>query len=108
MQYSEHSSYSELERFVRFIQPEEVISTVPISSGNQNTQSVPDNWLTAAKPMRSCQRTVTSYMKVCKNVCPVIDDKLTDKSITRSSASKEAVVCDDVVSYDSLETDYMP
>lgn len=108
VQYSEHSSYNELERFVRFIQPEKVISTVPISSGNQNTQSVPRNWLTTIKPMTTSQRTVTSFMKVCKNASPVVNDKLSDKSIiTHSCASKE-LLRDDAASYDSLETDYMP
>lgn len=93
---------------MRFIQPENVISTVPISSGNQNTQSVPRNWLTAApKPMTTSQRTVTSYMRVCKNALPVISDKLSDKAITQSSASKE-LLRDDAASYDSMETDYMP
>lgn len=94
---------------MRFIQPEKVISTVPISSGNQNTQSVPRNWLTTIKPMTTSQRTVTSFMRVCKNASPVVvNDKLSDKSIiTHSGASKE-LLRDDAASYDSLETDYMP
>lgn len=98
VQYSEHSSYKELERFVRFVQPERVISTVPISSSNRKTQDIPSKWLTAIKPMTSSQSTVTSYMKVRKNPFPVIANT--------TIASKLQI--HDSASYDSLETDYMP
>lgn len=112
VKYSEHSSYSELERFVKFIQPEKVISTVPISSSSQNTKSVPRSWLTATKAMStSSQTAVTSFMKVRKSASTGTSqnavDKLSDNIITQSSASQQ-FVRDDAVSYDSLETDYMP
>lgn len=46
IEYSEHSSYCELEGFVRFLIPKEVISTVPISYKNQFiTPTIPTNWL---------------------------------------------------------------
>lgn len=113
VQYSEHSSYSELERFVRFIQPEKVISTVPISSSSQNTKSVPRSWLlTATRAMpTSSQTAVTSFMKVRKSASTGTSqntvDKLGDNIITQCGASQQ-FVRDDAGSYDSLETDFMP
>lgn len=103
VQYSEHSSFSELERFVRFVQPEKVISTVPISSANQETKNVPTSWLTGTKPMRTSQRTVTSFLKIRKNSSLVVSDKT-----IASSGTSQRIVRDDAGSYDSFDTDYMP
>ncbi|XP_058128558.1 uncharacterized protein LOC131292834 [Anopheles ziemanni] len=45
VEYSEHSSFDELKRFVQFLRPREVISTVPYGNSNQNrTPSVPISW----------------------------------------------------------------
>lgn len=45
VEYSEHSSFDELKRFVQFIRPLEVISTVPYGNSNQNrTPSIPVSW----------------------------------------------------------------
>ncbi|KFB47826.1 AGAP010353-PA-like protein [Anopheles sinensis] len=45
VEYSEHSSFDELKRFVQFLRPREVISTVPYGNSNQNrTPSVPTAW----------------------------------------------------------------
>lgn len=47
-QYSEHSSYDELEKFIVRTNPKNVISTVPIRPVNSNvTADIPKEWLTS-------------------------------------------------------------
>lgn len=63
--YSEHSSYSELERFVRFLQPKTVIATVPYNGKDiTKTPSVPDAWLNASvtAKTKSYQRRIEDFM----------------------------------------------
>jgi DNA cross-link repair 1A protein len=49
VQYSEHSSYSELENFIVKTSPKRVISTVPIRMNSAVTSDVPRQWLTDEK-----------------------------------------------------------
>ncbi|KAJ6646144.1 DNA cross-link repair 1A protein [Pseudolycoriella hygida] len=100
VQYSEHSSYDELKRFVRFVRPENAISTVPISSSGNKTQNIPKSWL--IDDATTSQKTIASFLKVKKNV--IIADKSIDKSPTHSDLSTALSHVPDDASY---ETDFM-
>lgn len=65
VQYSEHSSYNELERFVRFLTPKRVISTVPYNSKNLfKTPEIPEAWLNqkVEPKVRSYQPNIMDFM----------------------------------------------
>ncbi|XP_021705427.1 DNA cross-link repair 1A protein isoform X2 [Aedes aegypti] len=67
VEYSEHSSFNELKRFVRYLRPQEVISTVPYGNSNQNkTPQVPPSWYRGdIRPERQAlQLSITSFVKV--------------------------------------------
>uniref|UniRef100_A0A182PBU4 DNA cross-link repair 1A protein n=1 Tax=Anopheles epiroticus TaxID=199890 RepID=A0A182PBU4_9DIPT len=65
IEYSEHSSFDEMKRFVQFIRPREVISTVPYGNSNQNrTPTVPVSWYQGEiRPQRKAlQLSITSFI----------------------------------------------
>lgn len=64
VEYSEHSSFAELERFVKFLQPTKVISTVPVGKDLHKTCVIPKSWMEAClKPKhRNFQLSITNYL----------------------------------------------
>ncbi|XP_054747528.1 DNA cross-link repair 1 protein [Anastrepha obliqua] len=68
IEYSEHSSHAELERFVTYLKPREVISTVPIMQGNPCiTPKIPEKWYkydTLKSRKRNFQPSITSFIKI--------------------------------------------
>lgn len=64
IEYSEHSSSVELERFVKFLQPKEVLSTVPIGRDLHVTCDIPKSWLgSAVKPKsRNFQLSISNFL----------------------------------------------
>ncbi|XP_067625332.1 DNA cross-link repair 1A protein isoform X2 [Eurosta solidaginis] len=68
IEYSEHSSHAELERFVTYLKPREVISTVPVMQGNPYiTPKIPDKWYkydSLKSRKRNFQPSITSFMKM--------------------------------------------
>uniref|UniRef100_A0A182YE30 DNA cross-link repair 1A protein n=1 Tax=Anopheles stephensi TaxID=30069 RepID=A0A182YE30_ANOST len=69
IEYSEHSSFDELKRFVQYIRPREVISTVPYGNSNQNrTPTVPASWYQGdIRPQRKAlQLSITNFITPVK------------------------------------------
>ncbi|XP_017489837.1 PREDICTED: DNA cross-link repair 1A protein [Rhagoletis zephyria] len=66
IEYSEHSSNAELERFVTYLKPREVISTVPVTQGKPCiTPKIPDKWYkydTLKSRQRKFQPSITSFL----------------------------------------------
>ncbi|XP_011196990.2 DNA cross-link repair 1A protein [Zeugodacus cucurbitae] len=68
IEYSEHSSHAELERFVTYLKPREVISTVPVMQGNPCiTPKIPEKWykyVSLKSRHRNFQPSITSFLKM--------------------------------------------
>lgn len=65
VEYSEHSSHDELRRFVAFLMPKEVISTVPVGKDQTKCADVPLSWYRKEhfSPIKK-QASISDYYKV--------------------------------------------
>lgn len=75
IEYSEHSSHEELKRFVQFLKPDQVISTVPMNRDLMKTCTVPSSWFKYDKLSlkRKFQPSITTYLNIKKNTIKSID-----------------------------------
>lgn len=111
--YSEHSGFNELRRFVRFLQPETVISTVPTGKNLSNTPKIPDSWLNKeVKPFSGGQQlTITSFLKTKKSVAielPMCTNE-EEELLNFTQVSMENMVSNNIESIDKefdQETDW--
>lgn len=109
--YSEHSSYEELKRFVRFIKPDEVISTVPVRSGSK-MPTVPPSWLTkeVVPARRGYQHNITNYMDVKRKNEPTRGDESAVIEKEPVDVSQDLAMCSMQVERNSnidSDTDWM-
>ncbi|XP_013105750.2 uncharacterized protein LOC106085850 [Stomoxys calcitrans] len=65
VEYSEHSSYEEMKRFVKFLKPDNVISTVPTGRDLMKTSKVPESWYKYEKLQQSSnyQPRIEQYLR---------------------------------------------
>ncbi|XP_050068790.1 DNA cross-link repair 1A protein-like [Anopheles maculipalpis] len=87
IEYSEHSSFDELKRFVQFIRPREVISTVPYGNSNQNrTPTVPASWYQGdVRPQRKAlQLSITNFITPVKGADVIMPNEPSSFLKTRS------------------------
>lgn len=66
IEYSEHSSYDEMKRFVEFLRPKDVISTVPFGKDIMKMPKIPKKWLQERKSGKQLeyQKSITNYVEV--------------------------------------------
>lgn len=69
VEYSEHSSYDELKRFVGFLRPKTIISTVPCGKDLNKTPTIPASWYSGElKPVRDKETAQPKVLELLSNV----------------------------------------